>query len=56
MEKIKRKVEEISKEKYEVDAFGINSKGTFTIACKDGTIFNINGIELNNLKTFLKAN
>ena len=29
---IKRNVEEISKE-YEVDAFGINSKGTFTIAC-----------------------
>lgn len=52
MEKIKRKVEEISKERYEVESYAFNSKGTFTIACKDGILFNINGVELLKLKEF----
>lgn len=54
MEKIKRKIEVESREVYQLDSYGYNSKGTFTMACKDGTIFNINGVELEGLKKFLE--
>jgi CRISPR/Cas system CMR-associated protein Cmr3 (group 5 of RAMP superfamily) len=53
MEKIKREITAKEKESYVIDYYAFNSKGTLTLLCKDGTLFNIHGLELEKLREFV---
>lgn len=53
MEKIRRLTYNKEKENIDIEYFGFNSRGTFTIKLKDDTIINLNKDEFHKLKEFI---
>jgi hypothetical protein len=55
VQEIRREIKIKEEKRYEIDSLGVNSKGIFTIACKDGILLNFLPEEAEKVKNFLNT-